>query len=51
MIADLTETRAKLLPLSDSTEATNPIERVCDAIEAVLRPTSADAARTPPSNV
>ena len=33
MIADLTEARAKLLPSPDS----NPIQRVCDAAEALLQ--------------
>ena len=47
MIADLAETRAKLLPTPDS----NPIHRVCDAAEALLRPTPAGRARTPAPNV
>jgi lipid-A-disaccharide synthase len=51
MIADLAETRARLLPTSETGATANPIERVCDAIEALLRPASAEAARTPPSNV
>jgi lipid-A-disaccharide synthase len=34
MIADLAETRAKLLPIPDS----NPIQRVCDAAETLLHP-------------
>jgi lipid-A-disaccharide synthase len=51
MIADLAETRAKLLPPPESGPSATPIERVCDAIEALLRPTPPAAPRTPSSNV
>jgi lipid-A-disaccharide synthase len=37
MIADLAETRAKLLPTPDA----DPIQRVCDAAESLLSPTAA----------
>jgi lipid-A-disaccharide synthase len=36
MIADLAETRAKLLPASGPGAARSPIERVCDAVESLL---------------
>ena len=39
MTADLAETRAKLLPHPDS----DPIQRVCDAVEGLLRSSSAAA--------
>jgi lipid-A-disaccharide synthase len=41
MIADLAEARARLLPPAEPGIASSPIERVCDAIEALLRPTPA----------
>jgi len=48
MIADLAETRAKLLPTPDS----NPIHRVCDAAEDLLHPTTRpDLPRTVPTSV
>jgi lipid-A-disaccharide synthase len=48
MIADLAETRAKLLPTSDS----NPIHRVCDAAEDLLRQAvPSEAPRTVATNV
>jgi lipid-A-disaccharide synthase len=48
MIADLAETRAKLLPTPDS----NPIHRVCDAAEDLLRSNaSAEVPRTLAANV
>jgi hypothetical protein len=48
MIADLAETRAKLLPTLDS----NPINRVCDAAEDLLHPTTRpDLPRTVPTSV
>jgi lipid-A-disaccharide synthase len=48
MIADLAETRAKLLPTLDS----NPIHRVCDAAEDLLYPhTRSDLPRTVPASV
>jgi hypothetical protein len=37
MIANLAEARAKLLPPAESGVSSTPIERVCDAIEELLR--------------
>ncbi len=47
MIADLAESRARLLPSLDA----NPIQRVCDAAEALLQSASANVAQTHPRNV
>jgi lipid-A-disaccharide synthase len=48
MIADLAEARVKLLPTPDS----NPIRRVCEAAEDLLRPTTpTEVPRTPVANV
>jgi lipid-A-disaccharide synthase len=47
MIADLAETRARLLP----TPAANPIQRVCDAAEALLQSAADRAAQTTSANV
>jgi lipid-A-disaccharide synthase len=53
MIADLAETRARLLPTpAANTSAADPISRVCDAAEELLRPaTQADVHRTPAATV
>ena len=51
MIADLAEARAKLLPPAASTPSSTPIQRVCDAIEELLRINPADTAQNRHSNV
>lgn len=47
MIADLAETRAKLLP----TPGIDPIQKVCDAAEALLQPSPAGVAQNDAVNV
>ncbi len=51
MIADLAETRAKLLPPAESGPTGTPIERVCDAIEALLASSPGDRTQNPSTNV
>jgi hypothetical protein len=47
MIADLAAARTRLLP----TPTANPIQRVCDVVEALLNPTQSGKGQTPGRSV